>query len=53
MAYKEQIEWEKFIDQGDVSLDGITTRRGALLCYCKTIDSDYVETVTLRDGSKE
>lgn len=54
VAYREQLEWEKYKDEDGYDLDRVTTRRGALLCFCKEIESSKdFSTVILADGTEE
>ena len=46
VAYREQLEWLKYKDADGYDLDRVTTRRGALLCFCNEIKSSKEKHLT-------
>ena len=54
VAYREQLEWLKYKDADGYDLDRVTTRRGALLCFCNEIKSSKEKSlVRLADGTED
>jgi hypothetical protein len=52
VAYREQLEWLKYKDEDGYDLDRVTSRKGALLCYCQQSGSSArIDQVRTSDGT--